>query len=52
MGGAISVESTFGRGSRFTIQVPAYIEDSHRDDASKDAQLFPPPQNGLSHAIG
>ena len=27
MGGDISVESEFGRGSRFTIRVPAYIED-------------------------
>jgi hypothetical protein len=51
MGGAISVESTFGRGSRFTIRVPAYIEDSHREDAGKDVQLLPVSQNGLSHAI-
>jgi len=27
MGGDISVESEFGRGSRFTIRVPGYIED-------------------------
>jgi signal transduction histidine kinase len=51
MGGAISVESTFGRGSRFTIRVPAYIEDSQHDDSSRDLQIYPTPQNGLSHAM-
>jgi signal transduction histidine kinase len=30
MGGVITVESTYGRGSRFTIRVPAYIEDEER----------------------
>jgi signal transduction histidine kinase len=52
MGGAISVESTFGRGSRFTIRVPAYIEDSQQDEASKNAQIYAAPQNGLRHAAG
>jgi signal transduction histidine kinase len=52
MGGAISVESTLGRGSRFTIRVPAYIDDGHHTDAAKDAPIFAATQNGLSHAIG
>jgi signal transduction histidine kinase len=30
MGGEITVESEYGSGSRFTIRVPAYIEDSTR----------------------
>jgi signal transduction histidine kinase len=30
MGGEITVESEYGNGSRFTIRVPAYIEDSTR----------------------
>jgi signal transduction histidine kinase len=35
MGGAITVESTYGRGSRFAIRVPAYIED---EEGSKQRQ--------------
>jgi signal transduction histidine kinase len=51
MGGAISVESTFGRGSRFTIHVPAYIDDSQqaglRAEAAEPAAAN---RNVLSHA--
>ena len=52
MGGAISVESTLGRGSRFTIRVPAYIDDGHHTEAAKDVPVSTPSQNGLSLAIG
>ncbi len=43
MGGDISVESEFGRGSRFTIRVPGYIEDHQLTAGPADA----PPSNTL-----
>jgi signal transduction histidine kinase len=46
MGGAITVESTYGRGSRFIIRVPAYVED----DKSGRAAEKPSEQRVLRHA--
>src|SRR5258708_2241718 len=40
MGGDISVESEFGRGSRFTIRVPAYIEDHQPTANASDASAL------------
>src|SRR5258706_372238 len=37
MGGDISVESEVGRGSRFTIRVPGYIEDHQLAGGTSDA---------------
>src|SRR5215471_9801711 len=37
MGGAITVESTYGRGSRFIIRVPTYLDDKHLDQPAKKA---------------
>jgi signal transduction histidine kinase len=50
MGGGITVESTYGRGSKFTIRVPAYIDDGHQTgiQLSPNAELVP--QKGLRHA--
>ena len=39
MGGAITVESTYGRGSRFAIRVPAYIEDEEASERKRSAVL-------------
>jgi len=36
MGGAITVESTYGRGSRFIIRVPAYIEDEEASQRKRN----------------
>jgi signal transduction histidine kinase len=49
MGGTISVESVLGRGSRFTIDLPAYIEDSVAAAAASDSSL--PSGEMLSHAV-
>jgi signal transduction histidine kinase len=48
MGGDISVESEFGRGSRFTIRVPAYIEDHQPAADASDASSANTPRQ--SHA--
>jgi signal transduction histidine kinase len=50
MGGSITVESTYGRGSRFTIRVPAYLEDMSLPGASAPAKTATPNRNALSHA--
>jgi signal transduction histidine kinase len=34
MGGAITVESSYGRGSKFTIRVPAYVEDTQNENVA------------------
>jgi signal transduction histidine kinase len=47
MGGTISVESVLGRGSRFTIDLPAYIEDSQ---AAARAPSMPHGE-AFSHAV-
>ena len=39
MGGVITVESTYGRGSRFTIRVPAYIEDEEGSQRRRGTAL-------------
>jgi signal transduction histidine kinase len=49
MGGGITVESTYGRGSKFIIRVPAYIDDGHQ----ANGQASPEPgqaAEGLRHA--
>jgi signal transduction histidine kinase len=50
MGGSITVESSYGRGSRFTIRVPAYLEDGLLPGASAPLKAAPPNRNALSHA--
>jgi signal transduction histidine kinase len=50
MGGAISVESTFGVGSRFTIDVPAYIEDTAAPAETAPTALTVVSHEALHHA--
>jgi signal transduction histidine kinase len=40
MGGEITVESEYGRGSRFAIRVPAYIDDSARNPLPDPIGIF------------
>lgn len=49
MGGVITVESSYGRGSRFTIRVPAYIED---EEGSKRRQSAAPREKRLLRHAG
>jgi hypothetical protein len=49
MGGSISVESTLGRGSRFTINLPAYIED--RDVEATSSPILSSPPEAIVNAI-
>jgi signal transduction histidine kinase len=36
MGGGITVESTYGRGSRFIIRVPTYLDDKQLDQPARN----------------
>ena len=49
MGGNIDVQSEFGRGSRFTIRIPAYLEQ-HRITAASGSAAFPDRDLGQSYA--
>jgi signal transduction histidine kinase len=49
MGGAISVESAPGCGSRFTIQVPTLIEESQRDNKATNAVPVGADQKAMAH---
>lgn len=49
MGGSITVESTYGSGSRFTIRVPAYLEDGSAQDTNLDSAAAEPNGEALSH---
>jgi signal transduction histidine kinase len=51
MGGTILAESTLGRGSCFTIEVPAYAEHSN-DAVLEDNAPHGPVGEALSHAVG
>lgn len=50
MGGTIFVESNLGLGSRFTIDVPAYIEDSAAIETAAASALTVLPEKALRHA--
>jgi signal transduction histidine kinase len=50
MGGGITVESTYGRGSKFTIRVPAYVDDGHQTGHQVSRTPEPAGIQGLRHA--
>lgn len=50
MGGNIDVQSEFGRGSRFTIRIPAYLEQHRMDSVASGATTLAELDAGQSYA--
>ena len=50
MGGNIDVQSEFGRGSRFTIRIPAYLEQHRVEKYTMPAAGTPEPPTEQSYA--